>query len=856
MRRLSTAVAVLSLSFAVLAVADENPRNTPAVRIAQGERYVLTPARVLTADEQAVLRENGVTFEHTLTGGRYLVRISGDAADVIAGLPSVARVELFNPEQKIYASAYRAAAQALGGMAMFTVRFHDDVNLDQARAAVTAVGGQLDSPFITTLGEAKVLTVRVPGSALRELAQDPRVMLISTLPRQKTSENSIAASLSKVTPLYSSPYNLSGNGVVMSIFELGAPQTTHSEFGGRLISHFSSSSGSDSHATHTSGTVIAAGNTALAKGMAPAATLHAFNAGDDTEVVFQNKSTTAPGLGSVSDNNSWGFCIGWQPPGGGCSGDATKEVWFECAECLGGYDGGFVAPYDAIARTASTLFVHSAGNDGTNGIPILDASNYSPHYHIDPRPDQPTFGSPILTEVFCYSKDGSGTDCPVPTCTAGTSSITSTPHCETDKHPTYGPFFTLGLSASGKNIVAVGAVDQFLNIATFSSRGPAQDGRVKPDLVAKGVRQYSTVPGGTGCTTNPTSPSSVCYGYKDGTSMSSPVVTGVAGILAEQWRKTFSKSPTPQQLKTLMIAGADDVGKPGPDYTFGFGLVDAKASADLIIADNNQGNRIRNGTVSQKQTLEYPLTVPSGLSSLRVVLGWADREVFGLGTTDLVDGKTLVNDLDLKVVAANNNTTLPYVLDKNNPDTAATRGVNSVDNTEEVEIASPAAGAYKVVVTANTIGDTKKPTQDFVLIANATLGSAAVPCTDAYEPNDSTINAYGDIVSGTTISASVCSLTDVDFFRFFPNKPGTVKVHVTATDTPLTVTEFDASGNATSNTINVAAGQSADLQFTITGARREYIRIAPNGTIGATGAYTATFTYPFATPVKRHAAGR
>ena len=65
-----------------------------------------------------------------------------------------------------------------------------------------------------------------------------------------------------------------------------------------------------------------------------------------------------------------------------------------------------------------------------------------------------------------------------------------------------------------------------------------------------------------------------------------------------------------------------------------------------------------------------------------------------------------------------------------------------------------------------------------------------------------------------------------DFFRFFPNKSGTVKAHVTATDTPLTVTEFDAFGNATSNTTNVAAGQTGDLTFAIPSGRREYIRIA------------------------------
>jgi hypothetical protein len=364
---------------------------------------------------------------------------------------------------------------------------------------------------------------------------------------------------------------------------------------------------------------------------------------------------------------------------------------------------------------------------------------------------------------------------------------------------------------------------------------------VKPDLVAKGVRQFSTQP-------------SNAYSFKDGTSMAAPVVTGIAGLMVEQWRKTFNgTSPTPQQLKTLLIAGADEIGNPGPDYTFGFGLADAKASADLIIADAAQGNRIRSGTLSAKQTLEYPVTVPSGQSSLRVVLAWADPEVLGLGENDLAAGKTLVNDLDVKVIDPSSNTVLPYVLDKANPNNNATRGVNSVDNVEEVEIATPAAGSYRVVVTANTIGDTQKTTQDFVLIANASVGAAAAPCTDAYEPNDSAAAAYGDVASGTTISAKVCSASDTDFFRLVRSGTGTLRVRVTATDTPLTVTEYDVTGATAVTSVNVAAGQTADLSLSVSGTRREFISIKANGTVGTTGAYTALFTYPFTTPAKRRA---
>src|SRR5205809_6864926 len=109
--------------------------------------------------------------------------------------------------------------------------------------------------------------------------------------------------------------------------------------------------------------------------------------------------------------------------------------------------------------------------------------------------------------------------------------------------------------------------------------------------------------------------------------MSSPVVTGISALLVEQLRNFFIKQKTAyEMLKTLFIAGADDLGNPGPDYTFGFGLANAQASVDLILADNNTQSRIRTGTVSQGQEVETPLIVVTP-GKVRVVLGWADPEV-------------------------------------------------------------------------------------------------------------------------------------------------------------------------------------------------------------------------------------
>jgi hypothetical protein len=58
--------------------------------------------------------------------------------------------------------------------------------------------------------------------------------------------------------------------------------------------------------------------------------------------------------------------------------------------------------------------------------------------------------------------------------------------------------------------------------------------------------------------------------------MASPVVTGIAALLTEQWRKTFTGAnpKAAETLKALILAGAQDLGNPGPDYTYGFGLVE------------------------------------------------------------------------------------------------------------------------------------------------------------------------------------------------------------------------------------------------------------------------------------------
>jgi hypothetical protein len=242
------------------------------------------------------------------------------------------------------------------------------------------------------------------------------------------------------------------------------------------------------------------------------------------------------------------------------------------------------------------------------------------------------------------------------------------------------------------------------------------------------------------------------------------------------------------------------------------------------------------------------MSVSAG-QNVRVVIGWVDPDVFPAG--DETASKTLVNDLDVKVIGPSGNTFLPYVLDGSNPSAPATTGINSLDNVEEIEIKNAVAGTYRVITTGKIIA--VGPTQRYVLIANAPIGVAAA-CTDSNEPND-TVDSATLLASNSALLGRLCSQTDLDYFKFTALSPGTATVRLTAHDTPIKVTLLVNGNGVASKTIAAASTDSltADLS-TFFGAQTVNIlnvRVEPAGTVGADAGYSITATYPFAIPARR-----
>jgi len=839
--------AVFLLLVAVPLLADEQPKNGPdrngRERVAAGRMYVLQPQHVLSDAERAEFAARGLVVLRPMTGGRYLVRRSPDSM-VDANDARVRELTLVTEQKKVQPSAYHAAAQGRAFLSV-NVIFADDVAFEDARAAIVAAGGGLEDVLVTDYLPPQRIRARVPTASLSLLAADDRVLSIASgarfVPRAYNASQQAAAD---ITPLAGAPYNLDGAGLVMSYFELGPGQASHPEFNGRLINEYACKGASDTtctdasnqaHATHTGGTMIAVGLNAEAKGVAPKATLHGYralcdgqsecgaNAGADW---LATKENTLKTIGAVTDNNSWGVVLGWDRDGSG------NWIWYGYDEGIGGYEFT-AAAIDHAARVNGALMVHSAGNEATTGGP--QAAPF-PHQHVDDN------FQVIPNETFCYSTDGSGTDCP--------TSCTATPgHCETVRHPTHVPYGSVGLLASPKNILTVGATTNSKNIAGFSSRGPTKDGRVKPEITAPGSQVFSTLPGSS-------------YGTESGTSMAAPITAGTAAVLSQLWTRTFSTTAPPVALKTLLIAGALDVGVAGPDYTFGFGFLDGKRSADLITNDGGTGKRIRINSVAQGAQSEVTMTLPS-VQDLRVVLGWSDPEVLILG--DEFADKTLVNDLDLKVIGPGGNTILPYVLDPqdlcisdtlHNPTCQpATHGVNTVDNTEEVELANAPAGVYRLIVTGSRVAS---GTQQFVLVGNGDVGAAAPQCVDSTEPNDTAATAFGYLDTGAPQQGRICSQTDVDFFKVRTNTGNPVVVKVAAGDTPLRVTL--SGNNFPGATVDVPANGTATVQTQLSilispiPTTDLLIKVEPIGTVGANASYTVTATYKYVPAPRRRAA--
>lgn len=327
-----------------------------------------------------------------------------------------------------------------------------------------------------------------------------------------------------------------------------------------------------------------------------------------------------------------------------------------------------------------------------------------------------------------------------------------------------GGFQSITFNALAKNIVTIGALNDAVaagvrapsagSMSTFSSWGPCDDGRIKPDLVANGVSVYST-----------TAASDSAYnGTYSGTSMATPNAAGSAALIQQLYAKTFGQRPRASLLKALLIHTADDLGNPGPDYKFGWGLINVKAVADIILAQKTSPTvpRILENTLTAAVKSTTTTFTWDGVSPIRATLSWTDPA----GTAQTAaDSRTanLVHDLDLRITGPDGATVyLPFVMPFVGAWTsaamsaAAATGKNRVDNTEQVYISNPnRAGSYTVTVSMDAALTTNA--QPYALVITGAAASTTPTPTPSPSPTPTPVNPAPTVsltspTSGTNIN--------------------------------------------------------------------------------------------------------
>lgn len=531
------------------------------------------------------------------------------------------------------------------------------------KAEKMAFAARLSEEFKRKKEEAIKIALE-KGWPVRVEYSDHRIMEIVEIgpngfPEYYITENEDAAATTSTNELWSggsTGLNLTGSGFTVAEWDGAGVRTTHNEFrvgaGASRVIQKDVPGGTSYHSTHVAGTMIAEGEEPGAQGMAPQANLHAYDWDDDIAEMLNANAVD----NIILSNHSYGLTRGWDEDDYGNAwwfGDTTISGWED-------YQFGFYCQttktWDSAAYVMPEyLIVKSAGNDRND-------SHVGGHYVFNPL----TGGGTWSTTPRDEDGGADGYDC-------------------------------IGNYGVAKNVLTVGACEDIpggwtqasdVVISEFSSYGPADDGRIKPDIVGNGVNLYSCIDA-----------SNSSYFDLSGTSMSAPNVTGTLALLQQYYYplngNTYMKA---DELKALVINSANEAGTAdGPDYRFGWGLLNATGMARTIHEDDSLGSKIRRQYLSNGEVELYTY-YSDGNTPINVTICWIDPPHAALAPALNPATICLVNDLDIRIITPQGSTAYPWRLNPLSPSTAAVRSDNFRDNVEKITIDNPVPGKYTIQV--------------------------------------------------------------------------------------------------------------------------------------------------------------
>lgn len=607
-------------------------------------------------------------------------------------------------------------------------------NYDQAKLA--ALEAELRQDFETNQREARALAQQNGWPLEMETPDGGQALLVGLFPdgspkyyQTYNREGAITTRTNLVHTGGGAGLDLNGENMVGGIWDGGRVRATHNLLENRATQMDDPSSIS-THSTHVAGTMIGTGSVVggQAKGMAPLATLNAYNFQSD-----EPEMTVEAANGMLISNHSYGI-----PTINPTTGVPVQLFY------AGYYDSNARNMDRIIYNAPFYLPIVAAGNDRGNGFNSADG------------------GYDILTD-----------------------------------------------KSIAKNNMVVAAVFEVLdytgpssvNMSSFSSWGPTDDGRIKPDISAKGVAMLSS-----------TGNSNSSFGNLSGTSMATPNVSGSLLLLQQHYNETNGEFMLASTVKALAINTADEAGTtPGPDYRFGWGLLNTERAAAMI-TNNNETSMIVEETLLPNQEYTTSFTA-NGIDNVFATLVWTDPpgQILPPGNEDDAT-PVLVNDLDIRISGDGGATWMPWLRDVNDFAGPAITGDNLVDTVEKIEMMTPDAGVYQVRISHKGEGLVDNQQVFSLVISGIADQEFVVSSADAFKqtcPEEGSVDFEIDVAIDEGVNESISFTVE--------NLPAGVVALVS----PLAITESGTVTLTLSNIEGLAEGEY-DINVIATGTTGTY----------------------------------
>ena len=629
--------------------------------------YIIQFAGPFQSEWRSELETQGITFLRYVPEDAFVVRLKNASLETIDAFDFVRWVGPFRPEHKLHKPIDRNRGP--NDQLETDVKVLLATDVDQADIAqVRRLFGSVKSDAPTRFGH--IVQGRATDIQLAALAESPAVLWIEHAPTMKLYDE-IASKIvggddgSPGTPTITQQLGFNGSGVTVAVADSGLQEgdnaTMHPDLAGRVDAYFAYGSLTDAADEHSHGTHV-------------------------TGIIAGNAST-----GEV-DENGFRYGLGVAP--------GAHVIAQRIFDGVGNYEAppGFeVLTHDAV-RAGAKVGSNSWGDD-TQGRYDLSAAEFDA---LVRDADTGTAGDQPYILEFSAGNAGPGVQ-------------------------------TIGSPAVAKNVIATGAVennrfDLFIydsgqdTMADFSSRGPCEDGRIKPDVVAPGT-WIASLRSSLADDNNAWADISENYLYQGGTSQSGPHVSGAAAVFVQYYGQTVTNTtPSPALVKAALINSSidmdDEAGDTGPvpNNDEGWGLVDL---TELIDSPRRFEFVDQSIPLTNNQVFSRTVLVGSTDEALKITLTYTDVPGFPAAIP------ALVNDLDLEVIAPNGDVFRgnQFEAGESVPNAPS---FDTINNVEAVHISTPVPGEYVVRVRArNVVEDAVRSTpridQDFALVISADI---------------------------------------------------------------------------------------------------------------------------------------